>query len=65
VPFTAPHEPFQAQLDLYSKEFTKTNNKGKAVYNAIIRSMDNAIGTIQQKLKDLNIDENTLIIFFK
>ena len=63
VPFTAPHEPYQAQLDLYSKEFTKTNNKGKAVYNAIIRSMDNAIGTIQQKLKDLNIDENTLIIF--
>ncbi len=63
IPFTAPHEPYQAQLELYSKEFNLVNDKNKAVYNAIIRSMDNAIGIIQQKLKDLNIDENTMIIF--
>lgn len=63
IPFTAPHEPYQAQLDLYSKEFSLVNDKKKAVYNAIIRSMDNAIGAIQQKLKDLNIDENTMIVF--
>lgn len=63
IPFTAPHEPFQAQLDLFAKEYTHVNNKGKAVYNAIIRSMDNAIGEILQKVKDLNLEENTLIIF--
>lgn len=63
IPFTAPHEPYQAQLDLYSSEFEITNNKGKAVYNAIIRSMDNAIGAIMQKLKQLDIEDNTMIVF--
>ncbi len=63
IPFTAPHEPYQAQLDLYSKEFENTNNVGKAVYNAIIKSMDNAIGAIQQKITELNLDDNTVVIF--
>ena len=63
IPFSAPHEPYQAQLDLYAKEFSITDDKKTAVYNAIIRSMDNAIGAIQQKLKELNIDDNTMIVF--
>ena len=62
VPFTAPHEPYQAQEDLYNKEFKKTNDKGKAVYRAIVTSMDNAIGAINRKIKDLNLEDNTLII---
>ncbi|HQV78446.1 MAG TPA: sulfatase-like hydrolase/transferase [Chitinophagales bacterium] len=63
IPFTAPHEPYQAQLDLYIKEFQKVKDKKKAVYNSIIRSLDNAIGKILQKVKDEGLDENTLIIF--
>ncbi|HOU47061.1 MAG TPA: sulfatase-like hydrolase/transferase [Chitinophagales bacterium] len=63
IPFTAPHEPYQAPLDLYSKEYTIVGKKGKAVYNAIIRSMDNAIGAIQEKLKTVGIDDNTMIVF--
>lgn len=63
IPFTAPHEPYQAQLDLYVKEYDKVPSKKKAVYNAIIRSLDNAIGAIHQKVKDLNLEENTIIIF--
>ncbi len=63
IPFTAPHEPYQAPLDLYSKEYTIVGKKGKAVYNAIIRSMDNAIGAIQEKIKALGIDDNTMIVF--
>lgn len=63
IPFTAPHEPFQAPLDLYAKEFALVNDKKKAVYNAIIRSMDNAIGSIMQKITALGMEENTLIIF--
>lgn len=63
IPFTAPHEPYQAQLDLYVKEYSKIKDKHKAVYNAIIRSMDNAVGAIHQKIKELDLDENTLIIF--
>lgn len=63
IPFTAPHEPYQAPLDLYVKEFEHVKDKKKAVYNAIIRSMDNAIGAIHQKIKDAGLDDNTLIIF--
>lgn len=63
LPFTAPHEPYQAQLSLYSEEYVNVKNKPKAVYNAIIRSMDNAIGAIMERLKDLGLDENTVVIF--
>ncbi|HNF48156.1 MAG TPA: sulfatase-like hydrolase/transferase [Chitinophagales bacterium] len=63
LPFTAPHEPYQAPLDLYSEAYVQTHEKGKAVYGAIVRAMDNAIGAVYQKIKDLKLDENTLIIF--
>lgn len=63
IPFTAPHEPYQAKLSLYSEEYVNVKEKGKAVYNAIIHSMDDAIGAIMKKLTDLNIDDNTIIVF--
>ncbi len=63
IPFTAPHEPYQAKEDLYKNELLNTEDKKKAVYQAIVRSMDDAIGTINQKIKDLNLEENTLIVF--
>jgi arylsulfatase A-like enzyme len=63
IPFTAPHEPYQAQESLYNNAIKNTNDKGKAVYQAIVASMDNAIGAIQKKLLDVGIDENTLIVF--
>lgn len=62
LPFTAPHEPYQAQESLYIDEYKKTNDKGKAVYQAIIKSLDNAIGAINQKVKDLGIEDNTMIV---
>ncbi|MCB0507463.1 MAG: sulfatase [Chitinophagales bacterium] len=63
IPFTAVHEPYQAKLDKYVKEYYKVKDKKKAVYNAIIRSMDDAIGVIQQEIKTLGLEENTLFIF--
>lgn len=63
IPFTAPHEPYQAPLDLYSEAYVQTHSKNKAVYSAIVSSLDNAVGAICQKVKDLHLDENTLIIF--
>jgi arylsulfatase A-like enzyme len=63
IPFTAPHEPYQAPLGLYSEEYVNVKQKPKAVYNAIIRSMDNAIGAIVKKLQESGIEENTFIVF--
>jgi arylsulfatase A-like enzyme len=62
IPFTAPHEPYQAKEALYNEEFKTVNDKGKAVYRGIIRSLDDAIGAINQRLKDLKLDDNTLIV---
>lgn len=63
IPFTAPHEPYQAKEALYNEEYKTVQDKGKAVYRGIIRSLDDAIGAINQKLKDLNIDSNTIVVF--
>ena len=63
IPFTAPHEPYQAKEEFYNEEYKTIQDKGKAVYRGIIRSLDDAIGAINQKLKDANIDDNTLVVF--
>lgn len=62
IPFTAPHEPYQAKEELYDEEYKTIQDKGKAVYRGIIRSLDDAIGAINQKLKDLHLEENTLVV---
>lgn len=63
IPFTAPHEPFQAKLDDYCNQSSLTSDKGKAVYRAIVDGLDRAVGNIHQTIKDLGLNENTLIFF--
>ncbi len=63
IPFTAPHEPFQAKKEIYDKEFERVGDEGKAVYYAIVRSMDDAIGTILNKLDQLHLEDNTIVVF--
>ncbi len=62
LPFTAPHEPYQAKEEYYLEAYATVNDKGKAVYRGIIRSLDNAIGAIHQKIKELHLEENTIIV---
>jgi arylsulfatase A-like enzyme len=64
VPFNAPHTPFQA----FKKDVEEYQAKGvtdlkKAVYYAMITNLDSAIGRINQKVKELGLEENTLIVF--
>ncbi len=62
VPFSAPHTPFQAPKKYYDK-FCHEQDHTKRVYYAMIAAMDDAIGSILQKLKDLNLEEETIIVF--
>jgi arylsulfatase A-like enzyme len=64
VPFNAPHTPFQAlqkDVDHYKAKGVKDLNK--AVYYSLITGLDNAVGAINDKLRALNLEDNTLIIF--
>ena len=58
--FSAPHVPFQAPVDYYCL-YGHVKDENKRVYYAMISALDDAIGAIHQKVKDLGIEEDTLI----
>jgi arylsulfatase A-like enzyme len=63
VPFTAPHEPFQAKEADYNNQKGKTKDEGKAVYWGIIDALDKAVGDIHKTVKELGLEKNTIIYF--
>ncbi|TLU99538.1 sulfatase-like hydrolase/transferase [Dyadobacter luticola] len=64
VPFNAPHTPFQAsQKDMDAYKAKGVTDINKAVYYSLITGLDNAVGQINEKIKQLNLEENTLIFF--
>jgi arylsulfatase A-like enzyme len=58
--FSAPHVPFQAPVDYYCM-YKHVEDENKRVYYAMISALDDAIGAIHQKVKDLGIEDNTII----
>ncbi len=79
VAFNAPHTPLQAKtedLKLYGYDGSKPAYSGKKgaeaagqgntraqTYAAMVTCMDRGIGRILETLKELQIDENTLVLF--
>ena len=64
VPYNVPHSPFQVP----EKYFNKYNSRGldstlSSVYG-MVDNMDENINRILKKLDDLNIRDNTIVIFF-
>ena len=62
VPFNAPHTPFQALKEDYDL-FSHVEDENKRVYYAMIKSLDDAVGAITDKVESLGLFENTMIIF--
>lgn len=61
------HVQLDAQGDLISKYLKKEKPKaypGNAIYGAMVENLDISVGRIMDKLKDLGLEENTLVIFF-
>lgn len=58
--FSAPHVPFQAPVAYYCM-YEDVVDDNKRVYYAMISALDDAIGEIHQKIKDLGIEDNTII----
>ncbi len=62
LPFNAPHTPFQAPKSYYDK-FKHEPDSAKRIYAAMISALDDAVGRVTAKLKQLNLDQNTIIVF--
>lgn len=62
LPFNAPHTPFQVPKK-YFDQFSQVEDRNKRVYYGMIKALDDAIGQIIRKVRELGLEENTLICF--
>ncbi|MFI3280783.1 MAG: sulfatase-like hydrolase/transferase [Rikenellaceae bacterium] len=60
--YNAPHAPMQA-TQKYLDRTEHIFNSWRSIYAAMILSMDDGVGLIWDKLEELNIADNTMIIF--
>jgi arylsulfatase A-like enzyme len=60
--FNAVHTPMQA-TDAGLTRFTTIPNPQRRTYAAMMASMDDAVGAVRAKLRELKLDENTLVFF--
>ncbi len=61
--FNAVHAPLQAQEKVLQR-FSGISDSKRRTYAAMQTSMDDAVGSVLSKLRELNLEENTLIFFF-
>jgi len=59
VPYNTPHIPLAAKEELVEKH----KSAFYPTYAAMIETMDDCVGLILKKLKDLGLDEKTLVVF--
>lgn len=77
VAYNAPHGPLQAKkedllaygYDPNKPSFGKGDHKGRGntkrqTYSAMVTCMDRGVGKILETLKNLDIDKNTVVLFF-
>ncbi len=61
--FNAVHAPLQAPEKVLQR-FSGISDPKRRKYAAMQSSMDDAVGSVLSKLRELNLEENTLIVFF-
>ena len=60
--FNAVHTPMEAP-EANEKEFAKESDAKRRTYLAMTRKLDDAIGQVLAKLRELNLEEDTLVFF--
>jgi arylsulfatase A-like enzyme len=60
--FNAPHDPFQVPRSYFDR-IQDVRDTVKRVYYGMIEALDDAVGTVLQKIQDAGIDQETLVIF--
>jgi len=61
--FDAPHTPYEPAPEPYLNPYKKRAKGDDLWYRSMVAQMDNGIGKIISKLKQLKIEQNTFIIF--
>jgi arylsulfatase A len=61
--FHEPHEPVASPPDLVADYINVAENKKQATYYANVENIDKAVGKFLSVLKELSINDNTLVIF--
>ena len=61
----AVHSPLQGKTDKLSRyeRVKKAKRQGKVAYAAMVESVDDSVGRVMKTLRELNIGQNTLVIF--
>lgn len=62
LPFNAVHAPLEA-LEKYLSRFTAIEDKKRRVFAAMLSAMDDGVGQVFAKLRELGIEENTFVFF--
>jgi arylsulfatase A-like enzyme len=62
-PFNAQHAPLQA-TEKYLKRFPNIADEKRHTFAAMMSAMDDAVGRVLAKIRELGQEENTLIFFF-
>lgn len=64
INFTAPHWPWQGPTDKAYPDTVRFINGGSpAIFAAMMKSLDDAVGNIMKTLDDEQLSKNTLVIF--
>jgi arylsulfatase A-like enzyme len=62
LPFNAQHAPLQAP-EKYLERFPNIEDPKRRAFSAMMSAMDDAVGAVLAKVRDLGQEENTLIFF--
>lgn len=62
LPFNAVHNPHEA-TEKYLQRFKHITDRRRLPFDAMLSAMDDAVGVVLGKLRELKLEENTLIFF--
>jgi len=64
VSYTTPHDPWQTVAKYYNQiEISDEPKRVRRIYLSMIKALDNGVGMINSKIKELGLEDNTMIIF--
>ena len=60
--YNAVHSPLQG-ADAYMKKMSHIDDVHRRIFAAMLANLDDSVGTVLKKIRDLGLEENTLIFF--